>query len=102
LVGLTLFLAVLVAVGQSAAATSGLIRIALVSGLAVWLITAMVGSVEENRTTWLLFGITALAGRLSRERPAAMAKAFFARNAGEYQSPSSRSRLPNSPFPAGL
>jgi len=38
-------------------------RLALGTVLVVWGITSMVGSVEENRTTWLLFGLMAIAER---------------------------------------
>jgi hypothetical protein len=63
-------------VGRAALRTHGLLRVALVSGLAVWVVTAMVGSVEENRTTWLLFGLTALAGRFAQEEPMRLAGVF--------------------------
>jgi hypothetical protein len=35
-----------------------------------------VGSVEENRITWLLFGLAALAGRLAAEQPRSLALVF--------------------------
>ena len=37
------------------------------TALGVWGITSMVGSVEENRMTWLVFGICAVAGRMESE-----------------------------------
>lgn len=76
LVGTTIFLAIVVAVGWAVVRTNGLLRIALGTALGVWIITSMVGSVEENRTTWLLFGIMALAGRLAQEKPFLMARVF--------------------------
>jgi O-antigen ligase len=71
-----IFLAILVGVARAVWRTSGLLRVALGTTLAVWLITAMVGSVEESRFTWLLFGMMALAGRLEREQPDAMMRVF--------------------------
>jgi O-antigen ligase len=76
LAGTTILLAIVVAVGWAVFQTTGLLRVALGTALAVWVITSMVGSVEENRTTWLLFGVMALAGRLARERPGALALVF--------------------------
>ncbi len=60
LAGMALFAAILTAAALAVARTSGLIRIALGTVLAVGAVTSMVGSVEENRTTWLLFAIIAL------------------------------------------
>jgi len=74
--GLTIFVATVVAAVWAVARTTGLLRIALGTALAVWGITSMVGSVEENRTTWLLFGVIAVAGRLAVERSAVLARAF--------------------------
>jgi O-antigen ligase len=71
-----IFLAILAGVAWAVWRTSGLLRVALGTTLAVWLITAMVGSVEESRFTWLLFGMMALAGRLETEQPHAMMRAF--------------------------
>jgi O-antigen ligase len=76
LAGTAIFAAIVAAVCWSAGRVSGLLRVALGSALAVWLITSMVGSVEENRTTWLLFGLVALAGRLAVEEPRALELAF--------------------------
>ena len=63
--GAALFLACIVSVAWYVSQTKGLLRIALVTTLIVWAITAMVGSVEENRATWLLLGWMAAAGRLA-------------------------------------
>ncbi|MGC1463971.1 MAG: O-antigen ligase family protein [Terracidiphilus sp.] len=54
----------------------GPLRVALVTTLLVWAIAAMVSTVEESRTTWLLIALIALAGRLAVEEPAGLA-AFF-------------------------
>lgn len=52
---------------RAAFRTPGPLRLALVTCFVVWAVTSLVASVEENRTTWLLFGITLLASRLNEE-----------------------------------
>ena len=76
LVGLGLFLAILLVTGSAVAQTEGLLRVSLATAFAVWIVTSMVGSVEENRTTWLLFGLMGLAGRLQEDDPGALRKIF--------------------------
>lgn len=76
LAGATIFLGIVATVCGALWRTSGLLRIALGTALAVLLITSMVGSVEENRITWLLFGLVALAGRLAVEEPRALDRIF--------------------------
>ncbi|MGB7264266.1 MAG: O-antigen ligase family protein [Terracidiphilus sp.] len=73
-----LFLAsILVALAtRSAFQTSGPLRIALVTALLVWAVTSLAATVEENRTTWLLLGLIAVAGRLMAEDPGALAVSF--------------------------
>jgi O-antigen ligase len=73
-----LFLAsLLVALAVRAAfRTHGPLRIALITSLAVWSVTTLIATVEENRTTWLLFGIALLAARLSEEDPSGLAAWF--------------------------
>ena len=73
-----LFLAVgiVAAAGWSAMRTDGLLRLALLTGLLVWLVTSLVATVEESRTTWLLLGLVALAGRLAVEQPEELAACF--------------------------
>jgi len=56
--------------------THGPLRWALGTALVVWLITSLVATVEENRTTWLLLGLIALAGRLAEEEPEGVAECF--------------------------
>ncbi|HTJ29839.1 MAG TPA: O-antigen ligase family protein, partial [Acidobacteriaceae bacterium] len=75
-VGGLLFTSIVVAVGWCVGRTRGLMRVALATTLAVWVVTSMVGSVEENRMTWLLFGIMALAGRLADEAGGGMERIF--------------------------
>ena len=50
---------------RSALETHGALRMALITALLVWAVTSMVATVEENRTTWLLFAMI-VAGRAAR------------------------------------
>ena len=71
LVGGALLAGVVVSAAQKALRAEGLLRIAMVSSLVVWGITSSVGSVEENRMTWLVFAWIGVAGRIAgieRER----------------------------------
>jgi O-antigen ligase len=52
------------------------LRLALVTALLVWSVTSLVATVEENRTTWLLLAIIAVAGRLATENPEGLATCF--------------------------
>ena len=79
LLGGTIFLAIVAAVCAAVTRTCGLLRISLGTMLTVLLLTSMVGSVEENRMTWLLFGLSSLAGRLAAEEPHGMALVFSGR-----------------------
>jgi len=58
--------------------TSGQLRLALVTCLLVWAITSVIATAEENRTTWLLFGLIILAARLAAEDPGGLAACFRA------------------------
>jgi O-antigen ligase len=71
-----LFTAIVASVAWCVVQTRGLLRMALGAMLAVWVVTSMVGSVEENRMTWLLFGMIALAGRLVSEDGEGMDRLF--------------------------
>jgi O-antigen ligase len=75
-----LFLAVgIVALATwSAMRTHGPLRLALATALLVWIVTSLVATVEENRTTWLLLALVALAGRLAVEEPQRLAACFAA------------------------
>lgn len=69
--------AVIVAITIYSAFTSrGAVRIGLLTLLTVWTLSAMVGTVWESRTTWLLIAVVVCAGRLVIEMPAVMALAF--------------------------
>ncbi|HEY1984035.1 MAG TPA: O-antigen ligase family protein [Terracidiphilus sp.] len=56
--------------------THGAVRIAFATALAVWIVTSLVATVEESRTTWLLLAMTALAGRLATEDLEALGRCF--------------------------
>ena len=56
--------------------TRGQLRWAMALTLVVWGLTSLVATVEENRTTWLLLAMIALAGRLSAEEPEGLDNCF--------------------------
>jgi O-antigen ligase len=64
--------ALVVLAARSAFRTRGALRIALVTALLVWAVTSLTATVEENRTTWLLFGMIVVAGRIAGEDPDAL------------------------------
>jgi O-antigen ligase len=76
LVAVFLAAAVFVLVVRSTLETPGSLRIALFFSVLTWALTSMVATVEENRTTWLLFAVVALSARLSAEDRAGLATAF--------------------------
>jgi O-antigen ligase len=71
-----LAVAIVVAAARAAIETHGPTRLALATALLVWVITSLVATVEENRTTWLLLGMIALAGRLAVDDPKQLAARF--------------------------
>jgi hypothetical protein len=85
LVALSLAAGVVALAVRAALATRGPLRIALGTVLLVWLVAAQVDTVEENRATWLLLGMIALAGRLAVEEPERL-RAHFAAKAAAAQS----------------
>lgn len=56
--------------------TTGALRLALGFSLLVWFVTSLVATVEENRATWLLLALIALAARFADDHPAALAACF--------------------------
>jgi O-antigen ligase len=76
LCALFLATAIVAAAIWSIAQTHGPLKWALAIVLVVWLITSLVATVEESRSTWLLLAIIALAGRLAVEEPVEMAGYF--------------------------
>jgi O-antigen ligase len=75
--------------------TRGPLRLALVTSLLVWMLTSLVATVEENRTTWLLLAIVAVAGRLAWDDPGGLAACFSARPL--LPAPSPRAQHPAQP-----
>jgi O-antigen ligase len=73
LVALFLAVAILAVAIWSITQTRGPLRWAMALTLVVWGITSMVATVEENRSTWLLLAMIALAGRLAAEEPEGLA-----------------------------
>ena len=61
---------------RSVLQTHGPLRLAMVTTLLVWVVTSLVATVEESRSTWLLLGLIALAGRLAVEEPERLAACF--------------------------
>jgi hypothetical protein len=61
---------------RSALRTQGALRIALITVLLVWAMTSLVDTVEENRTTWLLMGLIALAGKFAVDDPLQLDECF--------------------------
>ena len=72
-----LLMSVLVALAVRAALRAhGPLRPALITCLLIWIVTSFVATVEENRMTWLLFGITIAAARMSTEDAPGVAACF--------------------------
>jgi O-antigen ligase len=76
LCALFLAVAIVAAAVWSTMQTHGPLRWAMATALVVWLITSLVATVEQSRTTWLLLALIALAGRLSVEQPDELAVCF--------------------------
>jgi O-antigen ligase len=71
-----LAVAIVALAARSILLTHGSLRLALATALIVWIVTSLVATVEESRTTWLLLGVIALAGRLAVEDPENLAACF--------------------------
>jgi len=76
IVALIVAVAIVLVCARSIIQTHGPVRIALGAALLVWLLTSLVATVEENRTSWLLIALIALAARLAVEEPEAMERCF--------------------------
>jgi putative inorganic carbon (HCO3(-)) transporter len=81
LIALSLAAVIVALAARAALGTRGSLRLALGTVLVVLLVAAQVDTVEENRATWLLLGMMALAGRLAAEDPARLAECFAAGSA---------------------
>ncbi|MGC9157407.1 MAG: O-antigen ligase family protein [Terracidiphilus sp.] len=86
LCALFLAVAIVAAAAWSIAQTHGSLRGALLTALLALLTASLVATVEESRSTWLLIGVMALAGRLAAEKPEEM-EAVFPRATHFQQSP---------------
>ena len=82
LVALCVFLTLVALAARAALKTFGALRIALVTALLVWAVTSIAATVEENRTTWLLFALIILAGRLATEDRPGLTSCFSSRDSG--------------------
>jgi O-antigen ligase len=71
-----LAVAIVMAAARAMMKTRGPLRLALATALLVWVISSLVASVEESRTTWLLLGMIALAGRLAVDDPITLDTCF--------------------------
>jgi putative inorganic carbon (HCO3(-)) transporter len=78
LIALCLFVAIVVLAVRSILRTHGPLQLALATALGIWFITTLDATVEENRATWLLLALIALAGRLAVETPEHLAACFAA------------------------
>lgn len=67
LVGLALASVVLVFAIRAALNSRAVTRSALITALAVWLVSSLVGTTAESRTTWLLFALMAVAEKITAE-----------------------------------
>ncbi len=76
LIGLSLALGIVVLAAWSVLQTRGALRMAMATALLVWVVTSLAATVEESRTTWLLFAVVGLAGRLAVEAPHSLANCF--------------------------
>lgn len=78
---IALLLAVLVAlcVLCSLAHVRGALFAGLATALSVWVVASLAATVEENRATWLLLGMVAVAGRLAQEEPERVNSCFEAK-----------------------
>jgi hypothetical protein len=63
-------------VHQKAGAPQTELLIHAVTVLVVWVVTSLVATVHESRTTWLLLAMIALAGRLAVEEPVRLESCF--------------------------
>jgi O-antigen ligase len=65
--GFSLAFAIVVVSVHSVLEMRGTLRRALLTLLSVWIVSSLVGTVFESRTTWLMFGVIAVAARLSTQ-----------------------------------
>ncbi len=78
LCALSLAVAIVALAIRGVFATRGTLRIALATTVLVWMVSSLAATVEENRTTWLLLALIALAARFSAEEPEELGGCFLA------------------------
>jgi O-antigen ligase len=76
IVALFLGMAIVVASAMCVLRTRGPLRIALGTVLVAWMVSSLVATVQENRATWLLVGLMAVAARLTADGRLSLAEAF--------------------------
>jgi O-antigen ligase len=76
LCALCLAAAILTLAAHSIYRIPGPLRLALSTSLLVWVLASLAATVEESRTTWLMFGVIAVAGRLATEDHEGLALSF--------------------------
>jgi hypothetical protein len=76
LVALLLAVAIVALTVRELVRMRGPLQLALATVLVGWMTTSLVATVEENRSTWLLIGMIAAAGRMAVESPRAVERCF--------------------------
>jgi len=76
LCALFLATAILALAIRTAMRLRGPLAVALATALLVWMISSLTASTEENRSTWLLLAVVAMAGRIAEEEPEMLAGVF--------------------------
>ena len=69
MVALVFAVGIVVICGRYLLVIEGPLRICLATLMAVWLMSSLVGTVGESRTTWLLIAVIAMSQRLTEEQP---------------------------------
>jgi O-antigen ligase len=82
-----LAVAIVALAARSIFQTHGPLRLALATALTVCIFTSLAATLEENRTTWLLLGVIAFAGRLAVEDPERLSACFPIRGRANEFSP---------------
>jgi hypothetical protein len=76
LVALALASAIVLLAVRALAQMRGPLQLALATALLGWITTSLVATVEENRSTWLLIGVIAVAARMALEDPSTLEQCF--------------------------
>jgi O-antigen ligase len=76
IVELAICAAIAAACARSVWRMAGALRTGMGTALAVWCLTLLAATVEQNRTTWILLGLMACAGRVAAEAPDETARCF--------------------------